>query len=345
MPNERYLIVAPQGLGDSLEATPFVAALRRSHPDATIDVIVMRSQAKMLFEGLPKLVSEVIYLPFWENGAKRFVASLARERRRPAYDALFMMYPAARWEYHLLARAFPARRRFAHRYMRPTLASFLWAYDVLVPVAPKHNVLRNLDLLTAAGVMHGVPDRYTVPADWIAPDADHGSTIVVHVGTIAHDGLESRRWPLASFQLLVQRLLGRGYHVTALCGPSERQETLELKRRVPELEIFEGSLAEVARFLSCAGAVICNDSGIGHLAAGVGAPVVALFGPTPLQHAPYGPTSHPLRLSGCHPCFDPRLLNTACALNIGYRCLREDLPVNAVVEKVELVLRPSYEDA
>ena len=56
----RFLVVAPQGLGDSLEATPAVAALKAYRPSAKIDVVVLRPGPRELFEGLTELVDRVI---------------------------------------------------------------------------------------------------------------------------------------------------------------------------------------------------------------------------------------------------------------------------------------------
>lgn len=333
--SQRFLVVAPQGLGDSLEATPFVSALRNARPSARIDVVVTRAQARQLFEDLRPLVSDVIYLPFWESGKAAFIKALATKRWRAGYSAAFLMYPAARAEYQLMMRAFPARRRFSHRYYDPAPGNFLWLSSNLVTVGPKHNVLRNLDLLRAAGIEHTAGDRYVVPSSWIAPlNEVSRKRIAIHVGTIAHDGLDSRRWSLKNFITLAQALVARHFEVMAIIGPAERAETQQLLREVPQAVAFEGTLPQLARFLSTAGAVLTNDSGIGHLAAGVGAPVVSVFGPTPLEHAPYGPSSHPLRLSQCAPCFDPRRLNTQCALGIDFACLKQDTPVSAVLDAV-----------
>lgn len=333
----RYLVIAPQGLGDSLEATPFLHALRRARPDSSIHVAVTRPASAELFAGLPQLVDHVLYLPYWERGTPAFIASLLRYRAglRARYDSSFLMYPAARAEYHIVTRAFSARRRFAHQYWESRSRALQWLHTDLVPVAHKHNVLRNLDLLTAAGIPHDPPESYVVPQSWKASaDARNDSCIVLHVGTIAHNGLESRRWPLASFALLSHWLIERQYTVVALMGPAEERETHELQRLVPAVSIFRGRLPETARMLSSARMAITNDSGIAHLAAGVGTEVVSLFGPTPLEHAPFGARVTALRPSACPPCFDVRLLNTECAFGIDYACLKKDLQPDYVIASI-----------
>lgn len=324
-------------MGDSLEATPLVEALRAAYPHAVIDVAVTRPGPRELFSGLDGWVDGVIYLPFWEKGAAAFIAALLRERRRPRYGAVFLAYPAYRPEYQLLSRAFPAGRRYAHRYAEPDARNLLWLNSDLIPVEKKHNVLRNMDLLRAAGIPAATPERYLVPASWIADDAvrnEHANTVAVHVGTIRHDGLDAKRWPLDHFIAVCRALVSEGRRVTLIMGPEEREETMHIHEAVPQTRIFEGRLQDVARFLSACDAVLTNDSGIGHLAAGVGAHVVALFGPTPLEYAPYGPTAVALRPSSCPPCFDAATLDMSCKLNIDYACLKRDLSVDRVLAEL-----------
>lgn len=331
-----YLAIAPQGLGDSLEATPFLQALRAARPHAAIHVAVTRAAARDLFTELPQLVDAVFYLPYWERGSAAFVRELLRYRvRAPRYDASFVLYPAARAAYHALARAFAARRRYAHRYWPSRARVVPWTNTDLVAVEPKHNVLRNLDLLRAAAIPFDEPRAYVAPEAWVqTPEMREERRVALHVGTIAHDGLESRRWPLASFARVAQWLVQNGYDAFAIVGPAERRETEELLAQVRGLRAFEGTLPETARFLSSSRLAITNDSGIGHLAAAVRTETIALFGPTPLEHAPFGPNVHALRPSPCPPCFDVRLLNTECALAIDYACLKRDLSPEYVIDTI-----------
>lgn len=325
----RFLILAPQGLGDALEATPLVAALRRAAPGATIHVLVLREQTAQLFRGLPALADRVIYLPYWASRLGFLRALAASLVRRVRYDASFIAYPGARAAYHLVAFSFGARRRYAHRHFEPSPRNLLGLNTDLVPVAHKHNVLRNMDLLAAAGIPFDPPLEYSVPPQWRAAERDPGR-FVLHLGSIAHDGLERKRWPADKFAELARRLLASGYRVTLLCGPAERELTRRVHADTPGAEIFEGNLEQAARLLSSSGMAICNDSGIAHLTAGVGTPVISIHGPTPVECGPYGRWGRSLRPSDCPPCFELSVLNTTCRLNIDYACLRRDVTVDRV---------------
>lgn len=341
---KRYLVISAQGFGDSLEATPMVAALRHAAPDAVIDVLVTQRPPKQLFEGLPHLVNDVIYLPLWESGRRAFVKDLLRKRWRKRYDATFLTYPGARWEYQLLSWIMPAKRRYGHRYSEPSLTNLLWLNTDLCPVRPRHNVLRNMDLLQMAGMEPETPSHYVVPAAWKDRSTPRERRrITAHVGTVTHHGRESRRWPLEYFVEVLNRCTERGFDVWLLMGPSELEETQFVHERVHGSRIFSGNLEEAARFLSTSGLVLSNDNGIGHLAAGVGTPVVTLFGPTPLEHAPYGKNVLALRPTACTPCFDVRKLYSKCELGIDYQCLRIDLKPDDVYRAMMHLLRPTVE--
>jgi hypothetical protein len=86
----------------------------------------------------------------------------------------------------------------------------------------------------------------------------------------------AKRWPFARFRELALHLP----EVHWCAGP---EEPLENAVRIEDLY-------ELGIWLSAAGVYIGNDSGITHLAAAVGTPVIALFGPTsPAVWAPRGP--------------------------------------------------------
>jgi heptosyltransferase-2/heptosyltransferase-3 len=334
----RYLVFALQGLGDSLEATVLVRALRNHDPSAQIDVAVTRRGPAHLFAGIPTFVADVIYLPYWERGLPSFALSLARSARRQKYDASFMAYPSAKPAYHVVNAAFRADRKFGHRYADPKLSNALWSYTDLVPIRACHNVERNLDLISAAGIPQREPTDYIVPPSWFGDGERDRSRVTIHVGTIAHDGFENKRWPLDSFAVTAQRLQDAGYEISLLAGPEEREETSRLAARVPGSKLFTGSLDQAAVHLATSALVLTNDSGIGHLAAAVKTPVVSLFGPTPTTGAPYGPTSSPIRTSPCPPCFDPLSRGISCVLDIDYRCLKVDLTAEHVLQRVYAAL-------
>ena len=332
-----YLVIAPQGLGDALEATPIVAALRRAQPTARIDAAVLRPGPRQLFAQLEGHVDDVLYYPYWERGMGAFALSVLRSifaARR--YDAALLAYPAARPEYEFLGRLHRARTLVAHDYSLHASEASKPGH-IRVPVGRKHNVERNLDLVRALGIDVDASTSYLVPDAWIdGPRVD--DRIAIHVGTVTHHGLANKRWPVERFAELARRMAARGYEVAVISGPDERAESKTIVDATLRARLVEGDIADIARFLSGCAAAVTNDSGVGHLAAAVGTKVLALHGPTPVEGGPYGPNAVRFRPSLCPPCFDPRLRNTSCALNIDFACLKRDLPVELVEERLLLAL-------
>ena len=304
----------------------------------------MRSASRTLFHALPELVDRVRYLPYWERGAFAFAVEAAKIPIARTVDRSFLTFPSARAHYAVVAGLVRAGTRYMHDYPEARRVVRFIRNVRLVPIAQKHNVLRNMDLLRSAGIDAEDPTRYVIPQSWRDEGPRDARQIVMHVGSIAHDGFELKRWPESSFADLARRLVAHGYDVALLSGPDEREITDRVRVAAPGTTLLEGSLPEISRRLSRVALVVANDNGIAHLGTAVGTPVVSLFGPTPLFHAPFGPTSRPLRPSSCPPCFDPLRRGMTCLLGIDYRCLKVDLSVDIAEEATLSALRTNREE-
>jgi len=78
------------------------------------------------------------------------------------------------------------------------------------------------------------------------------------------------------------------------------------------------NLKELAFLLKLSRAVVAVDTGPMHIAAAVGTPVVALFGPTsPLRTGPYG-KGHVIVRKGldCSPCFSKDCIDAVCMIDL-----------------------------
>ena len=327
----KLLIIAPQGLGDALQITPALPALHQMYPNLVVDVVTLRPTTTFLFEGLCHLVDRVVELPYWNAGRIAFTLALLRFLATQRYNASILAYPAARWEYNLLHALIRSKRRVAHQYgSRFVLDGVPGFRAARVDACASTNVERNAHLFLAAGYPSSLAPMYQIPKRWRANTLATTSYTVIHVGSISHDTFAAKRWPLEYFIDLATRLLKRGERVIYLSGPDELAETRAAHMATPGSDIFQGSLEETCMLLDGSALVVTNDTGIGHLTAGLGRPVLALFGPTSLEYAPYGNTTTALRPSLCPPCFDVLQSDMSCKLRIDYACLRRDLTVELV---------------
>jgi 3-deoxy-D-manno-octulosonic-acid transferase/heptosyltransferase-1 len=96
------------------------------------------------------------------------------------------------------------------------------------------------------------------------------------------------------------------------------------------------SLTVLAALYRRAQVVVTTDSGPMHLAAAVGTPVVALFGPTaPWRTGPYGPNHIVIRADlSCSPCFKKQCLTTLYEERACMKRLTVDQVTRAVLEKM-----------
>lgn len=121
-----------------------------------------------------------------------------------------------------------------------------------------------------------------------------------------------KRWPIESWAALARRALDHGLALRVYLGPREEAwyDGSLLARAVGHhdaVELVRGrSHLEVARSLAGCRVLVCNDSGLMHLAEATGTPVLAFFGPTvrAFGYAPVLPASGLLEVDDlpCRPC-------------------------------------------
>lgn len=129
-------------------------------------------------------------------------------------------------------------------------------------------------------------ERLAWGRDWLAAHGLGAAQImVVHPGS----GSPRKNWPLENFVAVV-RQLPRDITPLLVLGEADDELVAPLARELPMVPRLTGcTLLEVASILANCAAYLGNDSGITHLAAALGLPVVALFGPSNIEHwAPRG---------------------------------------------------------
>ena len=139
----------------------------------------------------------------------------------------------------------------------------------------------------------------------------------------------AKQWPAPHFAQLASELMARGQQVWVLGSAKDRDIGQAIANLLPpehaqQLHMLCGQteLGDVVDLLSlCAGAV-SNDSGLMHIAAALGIPLVAIYGSSDPRHTPpLSPAARALSLNlPCAPCFERR-----CPLG-HTRCLNELLP-------------------
>ena len=114
----------------------------------------------------------------------------------------------------------------------------------------------------------------------------HEGVVVLHAGS----GGVAKQWPLRCWAELADRVERSGHRATLIAGEAERERWTDHSPFVASGGRFIDTLDELAAVLRRALAMVGADCGPSHLAAQLGVPTLALFGPTsPEQWAPVGP--------------------------------------------------------
>ncbi|MEQ1527739.1 MAG: putative lipopolysaccharide heptosyltransferase III [Methylococcales bacterium] len=302
----KILLIAMPYLGDVLLATPLLHSLRLAYPQAQLDVLVFENTVDML-TGNPD-INQIITTPKRPTWAEN-LALYKRIFRR--YDLAMAIQTGDRpFLYTLLAapvrvNAVPAKpgkawwkRFFVQRWTE---------FDNF----NTHTVLQNLKLLDLIGVLKS----YAL----VPPQAGNIQQLIEHFDFLTKNQpfvilhplpqWQYKRWTLEGWLQICRFLDGLGLKPVLSGGPGQ-EEIAYLKQIAAQLPnsvvslAGQVSLAELAYIISKAQLFIGPDTGVTHLAAATGIPVIALFGPTnPVKWAPwpigYAQDQNPFEKVGC----------------------------------------------
>jgi heptosyltransferase-2 len=296
----KRLVLAPTWLGDCVMALPTLRALRGSDPKGFLAVAAGRSGAPVFrLEGSASTV--------WESRGKSPAGLFAdAARARPErFDEVWVLPNSFRSALLAFLCGSPRRLGYATDFRRSLLT--------LSPEAPlpmSHQLRYYDSLLEAGGVVPDVgPPRIAVPVGEAerARELLVGDRRFVFLAPGAAFG-PTKLWPADRYALLGDALMDEGHGAAIIVGPDElelgRLVARRARHRIPVLgpELDTGRLAAL---LSLGSLLAGSDSGTAHLAAAVGTPVVAFFGPTdPERTRPAGARVEVLdRYVFCSPCY------------------------------------------
>ncbi|HWG58754.1 MAG TPA: glycosyltransferase family 9 protein [Candidatus Acidoferrales bacterium] len=288
MPEPRFLLVRLGSLGDIIHALPAAAALRDAFPSAKVDWVV-EPKWRRLLEGNPDL-NEVITL---DRRSVAGIAATVRKLRAARYTCAVDFQALYKSALLALASGAPRRIGFKSSYAREGLAALCYT-ETLHPRGP-HKVDHNLTLTARAGSGRRQP-RF--PLAIHAEDQDLAARELAACGLREFfvlnpgGGWRSKCWPARRYAELYDKMIARhGLRGVLTCGPGEADLAREVMEAAadPKPIAIPLALGPLMALLRRARFVVSADTGPLHLAAALGTPVVALFGPTdPARNGPFG---------------------------------------------------------
>jgi heptosyltransferase II len=320
------VVIAPNWIGDSVMAIPFLRALKRRFPGDRLVVLAPRGPGAILrAEGS---VDEVRI----REGLLADTSALRRERPQEAW----LLPNSFRAALVVFLAGVPERIGYA-----TDRRERLLTHAVLPPPETEHQ-LRDYDrLLRSRNVEPDFdPPRLTFPDDARrrALEAIERAGLAASRLALLAPGAAfgpTKLWPASRFGQLADRLRDQGFDCGCAIGPDEKDLAARVsaaaRAAVPDLSSALDPV-ELAALIAYARVLVSNDSGPAHLAGAVGTPAVVFFGPTdPGRTAPVGSQSRVIdRYVFCSPCFLKK-----CPY--GHECMKEITVEDAMRAVKELV--------
>lgn len=307
--SKKILIISPSWIGDCVMTQPLYRRLHELHPGCTIDVFAPK-WSMAVFERMPE-ISGILENPFG-HGALALPERwrVGKELGQRGYDQVIVLPGSLKSAIIAFATGIKQRTGYVGE------SRYLLLNDI-----------RKLD----KAALPLMVDRYTAlahpsqadfnghssqPAFQIKPESRqaalsaHGLDLSRPVLAFC-PGAEygpAKRWPAAHFAELGRRYLAEGWQVWLFGSHKDAPIAAEINALSDGLCVDlcgKTTLSEAIDLLSCADSVVCNDSGLMHLAAALGRPLAAVYGSSSADHTP--PLSNKAKIVSLHlecaPCF------------------------------------------
>lgn len=288
-PPKKILVIITRRIGDVLLTTPLIRTLKAAWPEAKLDVLVFENTRDILANNPD--IHQVIAMP---NHASRWAA---------------LKWFAGLWnQYDLAIAALPSDRAtlyawLAGKYRIGLLedkANQHWKKRILNNwVAFDNTNTHTVSMGLRLAKQLGLPPKYEVSVNWTEHDSQLVDALLNEPKNKAYAVLHIypkfayKMWHSAGWVELVAWLNEKKIQVvlTGSSDPSEMRYIQDLLSKLPATTLnFSGKLnfSQMAYLLKIAKIYVGPDTVTTHLAAAMGAPTVALFGPSnPVKWAPW----------------------------------------------------------
>ncbi|MBI3991301.1 MAG: glycosyltransferase family 9 protein [Candidatus Omnitrophica bacterium] len=328
---KRILILKFSSFGDIIHTIPALSSLRKGYPDSEI-VWMVDERWRALLEGNPDLNSimpvhkkKLISSLFAGQGAVNIMRSLNPDI---CVDFQGLFYTG------FLSRLSGAKKRVGFASARE-FSPFFYTDRARIPFEGIHAVQRYLKLAVYAGGAE-TPAEFKIQAGeddrrYIQPFLKESLRIAIHPSA----RWNTKRWQLEKFAKVADYLAGKYNVQIIIIGAGEDVEYNSRVKSFMRSEFLDltgkTNLKQLTALFEKIDLLITNDSGPMHLAAALGRPVLAIFGPTdPVRTGPYGQSQNVIRqVLTCSPCLKKKCNHLKCML---------DIPAEVVMSAADKIL-------
>ncbi|MBN2009246.1 glycosyltransferase family 9 protein [candidate division KSB1 bacterium] len=304
---KRILVIRQHDqLGDFLLSTPVLRALRQHFPFAHIALLTRSYTTDVARHN--QFINDLLFL---HDSGHQYSWQWFKElwsKLRAGYDLTIVLNTVS----HSLSSdilAALSRPRYIlgseHRIFPGCKRNFLYNLAAPYDPAPKHQSQRNLDIVRYLGIDTADPsENMTITpleaawaTQWLNEHTNSPTEIIfgLHPGA----GKLENRWPVERFAAVLNHFYETyGIRWLVTWGPKEKNLGKDLKKQLSfqPIELTNVNLRQFAAVISRLPFFLCNDTGVLHVAAAAGTPLLSLFGPTDIsQWKPLGDKFHAIQ--------------------------------------------------
>lgn len=321
------LIIKPSSLGDIVHSLPVAKAVRQIFPDASI-VWLVKDEWSEILKGNP-YIDEIISFPFSFKKIARLIGILRKKR----FDLVVDIQCLFRSGLIGYLAGVPIRIGFENG---RELSHIFYNIKVKVPDMDIHAVDRYMLVPAELEKVIGKSSGYNTDSkdftmitsiedeEYIEKffnDNNIGNnSIIAAISPSAR--WHTKMWLTERFAEVADILNKKGV-ITILVGSRSDRPLIDkitsLMSTNPVIAAGKTNLKQLISLLKRTDIMITNDSGPMHIAAAIGTPIVAIFGPTdPVRTGPYGNSHVVIRRNDidCLPCLKRKCYNNILCMNL-----------------------------
>lgn len=309
----KILIVGPSWVGDMVMAQTLFQCLKQRHPECEIDVLAPE-WSRPILERMPE-VRAALSFPLGHGALELATRRRIGKSLAGQYDQAILLPNSLKSALVPFFAGIPKRTGWRGEFRYGLLNDVRTLDKQRYPLMIERFMALAFDKGTELPRPYPRPSLRIDPTMRDAALSKFGLTLdrpVLALCPGAEFG-ESKRWPAEHYAQVADASIREGWQVWLFgskkdhpVGESIRQELIPGLREESVNLSGETSLAEAIDLLSCADAVVSNDSGLMHVAAALNRPLVAVYGSTsPGFTPPLADAVEVVRLGiECSPCFE-----------------------------------------
>jgi len=310
---QQALVVGPSWVGDMVMTQSLLITLKQQHPDMQIDMLAPAWCGALTARMLQ--VRELVDLPFG-HGAVQLAArrALGKQLKARGYDQAILIPNSFKSALVPFFAGIPKRTGWRGEMRYGLLNDVRILDEETYPSMLSRVVALGMDADAQLPQRLPWPRLSVNPAAQQAALEKHGLDVsrkVIGVCPGAEFG-SSKRWPEAHYAALATQLIEQGHAVWVFGSAKDVPVAEAIAAAIPQAarthcHVLAGktSLLEAVDLIAQTTAVVTNDSGLMHVAAATGRPLVAVYGSSsPVFTPPLSAAAEKLQLElPCSPCF------------------------------------------